>query len=55
MTTLKVTIGLGDPQGVIFEDVEVIAGTGATHSLVPREVLERLNVPVWEQTNAETA
>ncbi len=35
--------------------MEVIAGTGATYTLVPREVLERLGVPVWEQVPSETA
>ena len=49
------TIEVGDSQGMIFEELEVIAGTGATYTLIPREVLERLGVPVWESVPSETA
>ncbi len=55
MTTLTVTIGVGDPQGMIFEELEVVSGTGATYTLIPREVLERPGVPVWESVPSETA
>ena len=55
MTALKATIGVGDLQGMIFEELEVVAGTGATYTLIPREVLVRLGVPVWESVPSETA
>ena len=46
MGTVKVTIGVGDPQGRQFEDVEVVVDTGSTYTAVPRELLQRLGVPV---------
>ena len=49
------TIEVGDPGGQRFEELEVMVDPGAIYSQVPREMLERLGVPVWEQTNAETA
>ena len=46
MGTVKVTIGVGDPQGQRFEDLEVTVDTGSTYTAVPRELLQRLGVPV---------
>ena len=46
MGTVKVGIEVGDPMGRRFEEAEVMV---ATYSQVPREVLERMGVPVWEQ------
>ena len=46
METLKMTIGVGDPQGRMFEDIEVTVDTGSTFTAVPRELLQRLGVPV---------
>ena len=53
--TVKVTIAVGDPQRVRFEELEVVVGTGAPYTQVSREVLERLGVPVWESVPSETA
>ena len=55
MGTVKVTIGVGDPQGRQFEDIEVTVGTGSTFTAVPRELLERLGVPVERSVPSETA
>ena len=55
MGTVKVTIGVGDPQGRQFEDVEVVVNTGSTYTAVPRELLQRLGVPVERSKPSETA
>ena len=44
--TVKLTIQVGDPQGLQFEELDVIAGTRSTYTAVPRATLERLGVPV---------
>ena len=55
MGTVKVTIGVGDPQGRQFKDVEVVVDTGSTYTAVPRELLQRLGVPVERSLPSETA
>ena len=55
MGTVKVTIGVGDPQARQFEDVEVVVDTGSTYTSVPRELLQRLGVPVERSLPSETA
>ena len=55
MGTVKVTIGVGDPQGQLFEDLEVTVDTGSTYTAVPRELLQRLGVPVQRSLPSETA
>ena len=55
MGTVKVTIGVGDPQGQQFEDVEVVVDTGSTYTAVPRELLQRLGVPIERSLPSETA
>ncbi len=55
MGTVKVTIGVGDPRGQQFEDVEVVVDTGSTYTAVPRELLQRLGVPVERALPSETA
>ena len=52
---MKVTIGVGDPQGRHFEDMEVVVDTGSTYTAVPREMLQRLGVPVERSLPSETA
>ena len=42
MGTVTVTIGVGDPQGQRFEELEVEVDTGSTITAVPREMLRRL-------------
>ncbi|MFQ5880385.1 MAG: aspartyl protease family protein, partial [Dehalococcoidia bacterium] len=44
MGTFRVTIEVGDPQGERFEAVEALVDTGATYSVAPRSLLERLGV-----------
>ena len=55
MGTLKVTIAVGDPQGRLFEDLEVTVDTGSTFTAVPRELLQRLKVPVLRSALSELA
>ena len=43
------TIEIGDPQGGRFEKVEALVDTGASHTRVPRRVLERLGVKPEER------
>ena len=53
--TVKLTIQVGDPQGLQFEELDVIAGTRSTYTAVPRARLERLGVPVVRTLPSETA
>ena len=55
MGTVKVTIGVGDPLGQQFLDLEVTVDTGSTFTAVPREMLERLGVPVVRSAQSELA
>ena len=55
MGTVKVTMAVGDPQGRLFEDLEVTVDTGSTYTAVPRELLRRLGVPVERSLPSETA
>ena len=55
MGIVQVTIGVGDPQGQMFEDIEVTVDTGSTYTAVPREMLQRLGVPVERSLPSETA
>ena len=55
MGTVKVTIRVGDSQGQRFEDMEVVVDTGSTYTAVPRELLQRLGVPVERSLPSEAA
>ena len=55
MGTVTVTIAVGDPRGGMFEDLEVTVDTGSTYTAVPRELLQRLGVPVERSLPSETA
>ena len=55
MGTVKVTIGVGDPQGRQFEDLEVVVDTGSTYTAVPRDILQRLGIQVERSLPSETA
>ena len=55
MGTVKITIAVGDPQGRTFEDLEVTVDTGSTFTAVPRELLQRLGVPVMRSVQSELA
>ena len=55
MGTVTVKIGIGDPQGQRFEELEVEVDTGSTITAVPRELLQRLGVPVTRTVQATLA
>lgn len=55
MGTVTVSIGVGDPDGHRFEELEVVVDTGSTYTAVPREMLQRLDVPVERSLPSETA
>ncbi len=55
MGTVVVTIGIGDPQGRRFEDVDAIVDTGSTFTAIPRTTLQRLGVPVQRTVQSELA
>lgn len=44
MGAFRATIHVGNPQGTHFEAVEALVDTGASHTVMPRAVLERLGV-----------
>ena len=55
MGRVEITIGIGDPQGNGFEELDVIVDTGSTFTKAPREQLERLRVPVERSAVSELA
>ena len=55
MGTVTVTIEIGDPQGQVFEELDVIVDTGSTYTAVPRQMLQRLGIPVERALPSETA
>ena len=55
MGRVEITISVGDPQGDRFEELEVLVDTGATFTKVPRELLEKLDVPVERTVLSELA
>ena len=55
MGTVTVTIGVGDPHGQRFEDLDVTVDTGPTITAVPGELLQRLGVPVERSVQSELA
>ena len=55
VNVVKVSIGVGDPHGEWFEDLEVTVNTGRTFTEVPRELLQRKGVPVKRQVRARLA
>ena len=46
MGTFRITVEIADPTGRHFEAVEMLVDTGATFTKAPRDLLERLGVPV---------
>ena len=42
MGTVIVPLGIGDPQGRRFENIEAIVDTGSTFTAIPRGTLQRL-------------
>lgn len=55
VSPVKVTIGVGDPHGEWFEDLEVTVHADRTFTEVPRELLQRKGVPVKRQVRARLA
>ncbi|MFQ5827892.1 MAG: aspartyl protease family protein [Candidatus Methylomirabilia bacterium] len=49
MGTFTVKVEIGDPQGQRWETVEALVDTGASFSVVPRPLLERLDVSPQEK------
>ena len=46
MGTFRTTAEIADPRGQHFEAVEMLVDTGATFTKAPKDLLERLGVPV---------
>ncbi|MCY4103977.1 MAG: aspartyl protease family protein [bacterium] len=44
MGTFTVTLGVADPQGRRYEEVEAMVDSGATYTVLPASILERLGV-----------
>ena len=55
MGTFQITVEIADPRGQHFEAVEMLVDTGATFTKAPRDLLERLGVPVERFYTAELA
>ncbi len=49
MGSFRVQIGIGDPAGNRFVDVEALVDTGATYTWIPKNVLEELAVRPAEE------
>ena len=50
---MTVTIGVGNPEGHRFENLDVMVDTGATFTTAPRALLDRLGVPVERSVQSE--
>ncbi len=55
MGTFKVSLEIGDQQGLAWETVEALVDTGSSYTWVPRQLLERLDVRPQFQREFETA
>ena len=55
MCPFRITVKVGNPQGQLFEPVEMLVDTGATFTKAPREMLEHLSVPVESTYTAKLA
>lgn len=49
MGTFQHTIEVGDPDGTRFESIEVLVDTGASYTVLPASILERLNVTAHDE------
>ncbi len=49
MGTFGVTFEVGDPQGRRYEAVEALVDTGATHTVLPSELIRELNIEVVDR------
>ena len=55
MGTFRITVEIADPLGQRFEAVEMLVDTGATFTKAPRDLLERLGIPMEGTYSAELA
>ena len=55
MGTFRITVEIADPSGQRFEPVEMLVDTGVMFTKAPRDLLERLGVPVESTYTAELA
>jgi clan AA aspartic protease len=55
MGTFRVVIQIGDPAGERWETVEALVDTGATYTMVPASLLERLGVTIHASDTFEMA
>ena len=55
MRTFRITVETADPLGKHFEAVEILVGTVPTFTKAPRDLLERLGVPVESTYTTELA
>ena len=55
MGTFRVALSVGDLQGRRFLEVEPLVDKGATHTLLPRDVLTSLGIEVMEWVSFELA
>ena len=50
MGVFRVPIEVGDPSAQSFEQVEAMVDTGATNTMLPRQLLERLGVRPYKKS-----
>ena len=55
MGTFTVSLQVGDFAGRQYVEVEALVDTGATHTMVPRQVLTQLGVEAVEQVSFQLA
>ena len=55
MGAFNVSIEVGDPAGTRFESVDSLVDTGATYTVVPASLLQRLDVRPHRRTTFELA
>ena len=55
MGTFRVPVQVGDPQGSRFEAVEALVDTGATYTVLPAPLLDRLGIRPDEKRQFELA
>ena len=55
MGAIRLTTPALAPRGERPRELEATVDTGSTYTAMPREILERLGVPVWQSVPPETA
>ena len=55
MGTFNVNLEIGDSKGELWETVDALVDTGSTYTLIPRQLLDRLDVSPQFQREFETA